>query len=576
MAAGEILSLLARVNLAAAATIVLVVALRKIARPWFGARLVYSLWLLPMLAAGAMLAPARAASVAAETARSTASARVDVSPLFEGAKPLAAPSVAVTPMLDPRMVIVTLWLIGVAACALIMILLQRRFIAEVRKGAVGPAVVGVLTPRIVTPADFEQKFNSEEQALVLAHERAHIARQDSRLNGLSAALQCLFWFNPLIHLAAHLMRIDQEMACDEAVVTRFPDARRVYAQALVKAQLAIRPLPLGCYWPPGAEHPLLERIAMLKQKDLSCRRRVAGGSALAVLCAVTGFAAWASQPPQPRIASPPIAQIAYERDAQLIFVPVHLAGSRTLWFVVDTGAQHTVIDAATAKDLKLSVISSDQVAGAGQGTVGRQHAAPTDVSLGSVRLHVADPWIIDLNHPPLGRHEDGLIGADFFAAYVVRIDPERQTISLYDPKTFKYRGRGAAVPLDFPENRMFVDLRLSVNTDPPVVHRVRVDTGSSDAVSDDLVRQSSERRKSWQGVGLGQPYIDYSGILDRVEIGPYVVRRSWGASNSKPAMGMEILRRFITTFDATRGVLYLEPNSHLGDPVPEPVVASAP
>jgi hypothetical protein len=101
------------------------------------------------------------------------------------------------------------------------------------------------------------------------------------------------------------MRIDQEMACDETVVTRFPDARRAYAQALVKAQLAIRPLPLGCYWPSGTEHPLLERIAMLKRNDLSRSRRLAGGAALAVLCAATGLAAWASQPPQMRIAPTP-------------------------------------------------------------------------------------------------------------------------------------------------------------------------------------------------------------------------------------------------------------------------------
>jgi beta-lactamase regulating signal transducer with metallopeptidase domain len=40
MAAGEIVGLLARMNLAAAAAIVLVVALRKAARPRFVARLV--------------------------------------------------------------------------------------------------------------------------------------------------------------------------------------------------------------------------------------------------------------------------------------------------------------------------------------------------------------------------------------------------------------------------------------------------------------------------------------------------------------------------------------------------------
>jgi beta-lactamase regulating signal transducer with metallopeptidase domain len=310
MAAGELLSLLARVNLAGAAAIVLVVVLRKVARPRFGARLVYSLWLLPVLAAAAVLSPARAVTVAAQTAP-----RGEVfMPFFEGAAPVSSPA-AVAATLDPKMMILALWLVGVVAAAAVMTLLQRRFTAEVRKGAIGPAVVGVIAPRIVMPRDFEQKFSREEQVLVLAHERAHIERQDSRLNGLSAAIQCLCWFNPLVHLASHLMRIDQEMACDETVVTRFPEARRAYAQALVKAQLAIRPLPLGCYWPSGTEHPLLERIAMLKRNNLSRRRRLAGGSALAVLCAATGFAAWASQPPQVRIVSAPASADASVADA---------------------------------------------------------------------------------------------------------------------------------------------------------------------------------------------------------------------------------------------------------------------
>ncbi len=85
-------------------------------------------------------------------------------------------------------------------------------------------------------------------------------------------------------------------------MTRFPDARRAYAEVLVKAQLATLPLPLGCYWPSKAEHPLVERIAMLKHKQISGGRRSAGVAALVVLCAGASVAAWASQPPDVRVA----------------------------------------------------------------------------------------------------------------------------------------------------------------------------------------------------------------------------------------------------------------------------------
>ena len=298
MTAADILGGLSRMNLAAGVAILGVIVLRKMVRLRFGAGLAYGLWLLPVLASAAVLPPARQVFVV----ESAASAFATASSVHQTL--LAPPSGAAT-SLDPYGLLVGLWLVGALGAVLIMAFLQHRFMSQARQGAVGPAVVGVIAPRIVTPKDFAERYSPGEQALVLAHEQAHIARQDSRLNGLCAAAQCLCWFNPLVHLAARLMRIDQELACDEAVVTRFPGARRAYAEVLVKAQLAILPLPLGCYWPSKARHPLVERVAMLKHKDIGRARRSAGVAALAALCAGVGLGAWAAQPADVRIAISP-------------------------------------------------------------------------------------------------------------------------------------------------------------------------------------------------------------------------------------------------------------------------------
>ena len=232
MSAAEVLGAVLRMNLAAGAAILVVVALRKLVRPRFGARLAYGLWLLPVLAGAAALSPARQVVIVRSAARFASA--TGVHPAL-----LAAPARAAAG-LDPLVLLVGLWLAGALGAVLIMAHLQRRFMRRARGGEMGPAVVGVLAPRILTPRDFAERYSPGEQALVLAHEQAHIARQDSRLNGLCAAAQCLCWFNPLVHLAARLMRIDQELACDEAVVSRFPDARRAYAEVLVKAQMATR------------------------------------------------------------------------------------------------------------------------------------------------------------------------------------------------------------------------------------------------------------------------------------------------------------------------------------------------
>ncbi len=294
MSAADILVLVGKVNLAAAVAILVVLGLRPLVRKYAGARLTYALWLLPLVAMAASLAPAR--RVVVQVAAAVPSHLPALSPAMipdTWGEAFAGPAHA---MFDPAPFVLALWIGGAVAAVLAMARLQHRFTRDVAKGDVGPAVVGVIAPRIVTPDDFTERFDAEQQMLVLAHEQTHLRRQDTRLNGLATALQCLFWFNPLIHLAIRPMRIDQELACDEAVVDRYPDARFAYAQALVKTQLANRPLPLGCYWPSGTRHPLLERIAMIKTANFNARRRLAGGCAVAALCAASAFAAWAATP----------------------------------------------------------------------------------------------------------------------------------------------------------------------------------------------------------------------------------------------------------------------------------------
>jgi TonB family protein len=175
-------------------------------------------------------------------------------------------------------------------------------------------VVGFLQQHIVTPDDFTRRYSSAEQKLILAHEEVHLERQDARINALAALARCVCWFNPLVHLGAHAMRIDQELSCDAAVIEQRPKARRAYAETLLKTQLASRPLPVGCYWPApinanGAVHPLTERIDMLTRKPLSQRRRIAATVAILSLACAAGATAWAAQPErkiQSTIATPPI------------------------------------------------------------------------------------------------------------------------------------------------------------------------------------------------------------------------------------------------------------------------------
>jgi hypothetical protein len=154
-----------------------------------------------------------------------------------------------------------------------------------------PALVGLLSPRIALPIDFEQRFTSEERELILAHEAVHQTRLDNLWNLLSTLLVALHWWNPLAWWAARRLQADQELACDAAVLTARPDCGSTYVRALLAAHnLQPRPAPIASRW--ASAHPLVERIAMLKHPLQATRRRTVLMGCTIVAC--FGLA-WVSQ-----------------------------------------------------------------------------------------------------------------------------------------------------------------------------------------------------------------------------------------------------------------------------------------
>ncbi len=169
-------------------------------------------------------------------------------------------------------------------------LLDLRHLAEidtpvrlVRSSSVSsPMLVGGFKMTIVLPETVAE--DSSDMRLMLAHEVAHIARRDLVWFGASWLSQAIFFFNPMVWLAAHASRLDHESATDRYASQLANVPVQIYADMLLRATVVAR-TPLAPGFLPMAEsyrtiHRRLEAMKHFNYKPSRMRSFALGALAL--------------------------------------------------------------------------------------------------------------------------------------------------------------------------------------------------------------------------------------------------------------------------------------------------------
>ena len=81
-----------------------------------------------------------------------------------------------------------------------------------------PVVIGLWRPAILIPSTLFDQLTAAELDQIVLHECAHIRRRDHWTNAALELLQALFFFHPAVWLIARALRLERELACDDAVV----------------------------------------------------------------------------------------------------------------------------------------------------------------------------------------------------------------------------------------------------------------------------------------------------------------------------------------------------------------------
>ncbi|MGH9648532.1 MAG: M56 family metallopeptidase [Bryobacteraceae bacterium] len=120
-----------------------------------------------------------------------------------------------------------------------------------------PLTWGAIRPVILVPA-YVEDWPTEQRDVVIRHERAHIERRDWLWQGFAQVMTAVFWFHPLVWLAAAQMRQEAEHAADDATLAagvQAPD----YADRLMAVARQLKSVS-----PAGA-------VAMLRKPVLTSR-----------------------------------------------------------------------------------------------------------------------------------------------------------------------------------------------------------------------------------------------------------------------------------------------------------------
>ena len=170
---------------------------------------------------------------------------------------------------------------------------------------------------------------------------------------------------------------------------------------------------------------------------------------------------------------------------------------------------------------------------------------------------------------------DAVLGDKFFRRFVVKIDYQEQVLTLYEPSTFQYAGKGERIPLQYSDNHIYVHASITKPGSLQVSGYFMVDCGSMTGVilNVPFIKQHSltpsAKATEISLCGIGGNSKSVMGTLAGLRIGEHGIKKpvtlfsqASGGVLTRPdiagSIGNGILRKFDVIFDYSRKEMILE------------------
>ena len=269
-----------------------------------------------------------------------------------------------------------------------------------------------------------------------------------------------------------------------------------------------------------------------------------------------------------------------------LVVGVSINGKGPYDFILDSGAAATIMDKGFAQELGLEGEGGMHAIGVG----GAEEIEKLDIkelAVGEFKIDELELYSMDMTliAEMLGMKDTfkGIVGYDLFARAVMKLDYQKEELTIIDSETFQYDGPGKPVNGELINNLICVDGVI----DGDIEGKIRIDTGAAGGVH---LHSGYLREHGLYDRYKGDVEMDFFGAggkqtiqlvkVKSLKLGEFeVVEPSatllsskegedgiMGTLDAAATIGTEVLSRFVVFFDYERNRLILEPTDALSKP----------
>lgn len=199
-----------------------------------------------------------------------------------------------------------------------------------------PMVIGYLKPVILFPVGAINQLTHEEVEAVLAHELAHIYRNDYLLNIIQSFIEIIFYYHPAVWWISANIRTERENCCDDIAVQLFGNSLN-YVKALLSLE-EIQPAPsLAMSFSSGRKNQLLNRVKRIlnqPQNKFNIMEKFTATSFL--LGVLLLFSVSATIPAEDNLEEQKITEATVQESEEVIEAPLSPTSPETFQNELDT------------------------------------------------------------------------------------------------------------------------------------------------------------------------------------------------------------------------------------------------